>query len=308
MSIKSWLVLVLLSLIWGTSYILIKKSLVAFSPYQVACLRLTISALAFLPILLTQWKKVNWKYWPFLLLVGLTGTALPSFLFPFAQTQVSSSIAGILNSLTPLSTLLLGVVIFKAPWGANKFFGVILGLTGAILLIVFGESNSFQANIWYGLLIVLATICYAISGNTVGYYLQDMKSLLISTVSFVMVGIPGFILLLFTDFFMVVQTHPQGMQALGYVSILALFSTVLASVIFFQLIKWTSPVFSSMVSYLVPVVALLWGVLDNEAITYYHFIGMGLIFGGVYLSRSRKPEKVNYSKKLPGEIYSERKF
>ena len=287
-SLKSWGVLLLLSIIWGTSYILIKKSLDVFSPYQVACLRLSISALAFLPILSLQWKKVDWSKWPFLLLVGLTGTALPSFLFPFAQTEVSSSVAGILNSLTPLSTLVLGIFFFKAAIEWQKFIGVVVGLLGAIVLVVFGNGEDYQANIWYGALIVLATVCYATSANTVGYFLRDTNALLISTVSFIMVGIPGMILLLQTNFFEKMQTHEQAWQALGYVSFLALFSTVLASIIFFQLIKWTSPLFSSMVSYLVPIVAVLWGIFDGELITLFHFLGMILIFGGVYLSRNRR--------------------
>ena len=284
-SIQAWGVLLVLSLIWGTSYILIKKSLVVFSPYQVACLRLTISALAFLPILLAQWKKVDWKKWPYLFLVGLTGTAIPSFLFPEAQTYVSSSVAGILNSLTPLFTLVLGILFYRTSFVLGKLIGVLIGLGGAIFLVVFGNGNIYEANIWYSLLIVFATICYATSSNTVGFYLKDTNALLISTVSFVLVGIPGFILLLGTNFAKVIQTHEQGWQALGYVSFLALFSTVLASIVFFQLIKWTSPLFSTMVSYLVPLVAVLWGILDGEVLTFFHLIGMVLIFVGVYLSR-----------------------
>ena len=283
--LRSWGVLIILSIIWGTSYILIKKSLLVFSPHQVACLRLTISALAFLPVLGFQWNRINWKKWPYLLLVGLTGTAIPSFLFPIAQTEVSSSVAGILNSLTPLFTLVLGLIFYGSSLVWGKVLGVVIGLIGAIFLVFFGEANAYQSNIWFSVLIVLATICYATSSNTVGYYLKDMNALLISTASFVMVGIPGLILLLQTNFIEVMISHEQSWYALGYVGFLALFSTVLASVVFFQLIKWTSPVFATMVSYLVPIVAVIWGIWDGEIITLFHMVGMGLILVGVYLSR-----------------------
>lgn len=287
-SIKSWAVLILLSVVWGTSYILIKKSIVVYTPYQVGCLRLTISALAFTPVLIAKWKVIDWKKWPYLLLVGMTGTAIPSFLFPIAQTQVSSSVAGILNALTPLSTLLLGVLFFSSTLIWEKSIGVLIGLVGAILLIVFGNGQDYQANIWYSLLIFLATICYATSSNTVAAFLSNMNALLISTVSFFMVGIPGAILLFQTNFVDILSENPAAWAALGYVGYLAIFSTVLASILFFQLIKWTSPVFASMVSYLVPLVALLWGVVDGETITIFHLIGMILIFLGVYLTRQNK--------------------
>ena len=160
-TLKSWLVLFFLSLVWGTSYILIKKGLIAFSPYQLAALRLTVSALAFVPFLIWKFKEIDWSKWQALFLVGLTGTALPSFLFPLAQTQISSSIAGMLNSLTPLSTLILGVIIFKAPFAWSKLLGILIGLGGASILILFGEEVGVSGNAWYSLFIILATICYA---------------------------------------------------------------------------------------------------------------------------------------------------
>ena len=283
--LRAWLVLALLSLIWGTSYILIKRGLVAFSPYQVACIRLSVSSLSFIPILLYHFKNIDWSKWFYLVVVGLTGTAIPSFLFPIAQTEVSSSIAGILNSLTPLFTLVMGVIFFKSSMKARVTIGVMIGLIGAALLILFGNQVGIKGNLWYGLFIVLATVCYATSSNVVGYYLKDMSSLLISAVSFAMVGFPAIFMLFTTDFVHVVQTDPEGLPALGYVTILALFSTVLASIIFFRLIKWTNPVFASTISYLVPMVALFWGFVDGELISLYHIIGMGLIFLGVYLTR-----------------------
>lgn len=283
--LKSLLILGFLSLIWGSSFILIKKGLVVYSPVQLACLRVSISAIAFLPFFLYQLKKVDWSKWPYLLLIGLTGSAIPSLLFSYAQTEVSSSIAGILNSLTPLFTLILGVIIFGNKMIWSKLMGVLLGLVGAALLIILGKKAGLQGNLWYGLLIVLATICYATSVNTVGKYLKDMPSFMISTVSFTFVGIPMLFYLFTTDFVSVLQFEPGALEALGYISILSLGGTFLATIIFFQLVQWTNPVFSSTVAYIIPIVALLWGVVDGELISVYHLLAISLILGGVYLSR-----------------------
>lgn len=256
-----------------------------YSPVQLACLRVSISAIAFFPFFLYQLKKVDWSKWPYLLLVGLTGSAIPSLLFSYAQTEVSSSIAGILNSLTPLFTLVLGVIIFGNQMIWSKLVGVLLGLAGAALLILLGKRAGLEGNLWYGLLIVIATICYATSVNTVGKYLKVMPSLTISTVAFTFVGIPMLFYLFTTDFISVLQFEPGAYEALGYISILSLGGTFLATIIFFQLVQWTNPVFSSTVAYIIPIVALMWGVIDGELISIYHLLAIGLILGGVYLSR-----------------------
>lgn len=283
--VKSWLILIFLSLIWGSSYILIKKGLEVYSPMQIGYLRLGIAALACVPLVVQQFSKIDWSHWRALLVVGITGTGLPSILFPLAQTEISSSVAGILNSMTPLFTLVLGIIIFRARFIWAKLAGVLLGLTGVSMLLIFGNEVGLKGNMWYGLFIVLATLCYATSANVVGAHLKSMRSLLISAVAFAMVGVPAGIALFTTDFTYRLTHHTDGWLALGYVAILALISTVFASIIFFRLVQITSPVFSSMVSYLVPIVALFWGVLDGETITILHFAGMGLILFGVYLSR-----------------------
>lgn len=256
---------------------------------QVGALRLSIAGLAFLPYLLWLWRRrrVDWSQSGWLFLVGLTGTGLPSILFPIAQEHISSSVAGILNSLTPLFTLLMGIIIFRAPLAWAKVVGVLLGLSGAALLVLAGSEGPLNGNSWYGLVIVLATICYATSTNTVGYRLQGMNAITISAVSFAMVGLPAILLAIYLDVPQAVQSHPEAWAGLLYVAVLALGSTVIASVLFFQLIKLTGPVFSSMVSYLVPIVALGWGLFDAEFIGLAHLIGMILILSGVYLSRRK---------------------
>lgn len=285
-NVRNWLILVALSLVWGTSFILIKKSLVAFSAMEVACLRMAIAAIAFMPLVLARWSKIDWSRLSYLLGVGLTGTAIPAILFSTAQTQISSSLTGILNSLTPLFTLVLGILFFNRKSNWAKLAGVLLGLAGASLLILMSSNSGMEGNIWYALLVVLAALCYGTSSNLVGTYLKDMSSLTIAAASFGLVGIPGLIYLFVgTDFVYTMGHHEQAWVSLGYVTLLGLVGTVAASVLFFRLIQWTSPLFSSTVAYLIPIVALLWGVIDGEPIFFYHFIGMALILIGVYLSR-----------------------
>jgi drug/metabolite transporter (DMT)-like permease len=280
---KSWAILIILSLIWGTSYILIKRGLEVFSPTQVASLRLSLSSIAFIPILLYRLKRVDWSRWKPLLLVGLLGSGFPAFLFSLAQTQISSSMAGMLNSLTPLFTLLLGILFFGLKAAGSKALGVLLGLAGATALILLGNDASMGGNAWYGLLVVMGALCYAGSSNIVGAYLRDMSSITISAVAFAMIGLPAMAYLLSTDFMPILAHREGAWAALGYIAALSLFSTVLASVIFFRLVQSTSPVFASMISYLVPIVALAWGAFDGEPIALIHFLGMGLIMSGIYL-------------------------
>jgi len=284
--LKAWGILIFLSLIWGTSYILIKKGLETFPFEQVASIRLGVSALLLLPYLAWQFRRINWSHWPLMIVVGLTGTGIPSFLFPIAQTQISSSTAGILNSLSPVFTLLIGALFFRSKVGWLKILGVITGLMGAVLLILSGKQSGAEGNVWYGGYVILATLCYGTSSNIVAYKLRDMNPIAISATSFVMVGLPAMLFLFTTDFTDRMQTQPESWTALGYIALLALMSTVMASIIFFQLVHRTNPVFASTVSYIVPAVAVMWGLFDGEHIGLAHLLAMLLILLGVYLSRN----------------------
>ncbi len=283
--VQKWLVLALLALTWGSSYILIKKGLVAFSPEQLASLRISISALAFLPFFLTRFNKIHWKRWGYLIVVGLSGSGIPAFLFAIAQTKLSSSLTGVLSSLTPLFTLAIGVLAFGVSFVSSKAIGVLLGLAGAISLIFFGDEGGISESIGCGILVILACACYALSSNTVKTYLQDMSAITISSVSFTIIGFPAVIYLFFTDFVEVLSYKEHAWASLGYVTILSIAGTVIASILFYRLVQMTDAVFASTVSYLIPIIALLWGIVDGELITIYHLLGMGLILFGVYISR-----------------------
>ena len=285
--LPGWVILAILAIIWGTSFILIKYGLKVFSPQQVGALRISIAGLAFSPVFWARRKRIDWNKWRYLLVVGLCGSFIPALLFALAQTKINSTMAGILNSLTPLFTLILGILIFKRPFEGKKAAGVSIGLIGAILLIAAGSQQGAGGDAMYGLLVVLATMCYATSGNTVGAYLNTMNVLTISAVSYGLVGGPALALLLSTDFVSVMNTHPGAWKALGYVSILSLAGTFFASLLFFDLIQRTDAVFGSSIAYLIPIVAVFWGIADGEFIGWWHLAGMGLILGGVYLTRSK---------------------
>jgi len=284
-TLKSWLALSLLTLIWGSSYILIKWGLVAFEPFQVASLRVGIAAVAFFPFFLIKRKEVRLKDWKYLAIVGLIGTGIPSFLFPIAQTEISSSLTGVLSTLTPIFTLILGILFFATKVARRNIVGVVIGLVGAMTLIVFGKAAFEGGNNWFGLFIVLGCFCYAISVNTVKAGLQNLNPITLSSAAFaLLLPIAGFGFW-WTDISTTLQTHPQAWECLGYIAALSLAGTFFASVLFFWLVQLTSPVFASTVAYLMPIVALLLGALDGELITVWHFGGMILILVGVYLTK-----------------------
>jgi drug/metabolite transporter (DMT)-like permease len=281
-----WLFLIILALIWGSSFILIKKGLVGLSPMQLGSLRIIFSAI-FLIIIgfksITEIKQHQWKY---IALTSLFGTFIPAFLFAIAQTQISSSVSSILNSLTPLNTLIIGGLAFGLSFKRTQVFGVIIGLIGTLLLIVNGAMNHPNQNYWYTVLVLIASICYATNVNLLKKHLSDVKPLSISTGNFLVMLLPALIVLFSTDFLSVVE-NAEVQNSMIYIIILGVVGTGIANIIFFKLIQMSSPVFATSVTYLIPVVAFFWGLLDNEMLTPIQFIGAFIILIGVYLSSKK---------------------
>jgi drug/metabolite transporter (DMT)-like permease len=281
----AWLIMIFLSLVWGCSFILIKKALIAFDPVQLACLRLGISSLAFSPFVYKFRKEIPWKDWSKFVAVGLTGSGIPAFLFSFAQTNISSSVAGLLNSLTPIWTLLIGIFVFRLSFNKWKLIGVVLGFLGAASLIILGDQSSIGGNPIYGILIIIATICYASSVNMVQAFFSNIRPIIISSMSFFLIGPPAIIYLFLTDFTTVLKTNSNVMLSFGAVTTLSLMGTFLASILFYNLVQRTNAVFASTVTYLMPIVALAWGIIDGEMVGILHFIGMSTILIGVYITK-----------------------
>ena len=278
--------LLVLALIWGSSFILIKRGLVALSPLQLGALRIVFAGLFLVMIGFKSLKNVRLQQWKYLALTACLGTFVPVFLFAFAQTQISSAISAILNSLTPLNTLVFGIILFGVNFQRRQIFGVFIGLAGSVLLIINGVLSHPEANYYYALLLVLASICYALNVNIIKHYLSDLKPLTITTGNFVVILIPAFIVLIFSGFFDAIQ-EPAAQEVIIYIAILGILGTALANILFFKLIQLSSPVFASSVTYLIPVVAFMWGLVDNESITLIQALGAAIILVGVYLSAKK---------------------
>ena len=284
-----WATLIFLSLIWGSSFILMKKGLRSYTNNQVAALRLFISFLAFLPFGIKNLKKVTKENFISLLVVGYIGSAIPAFLFTKAQTQVDSALAGMLNSMTPLFTLIIGLIFYKSTAKLINAIGIFMGLIGALGLIIHtSDGGGIFDNInYYGLFIVVATICYGINVNQVKYKIKDLNGLEMTSIAFMFVGPFAGIYLLTTDFSYALSTNDYLLN-LGYIAILAVVGTMLALAIFNTLIQRTSALFGSSVTYVIPVFAIMWGLFDGEKISVWQLLWIGLIFIGVYLVNQKK--------------------
>lgn len=281
-SLKWWL-LAVLSLIWGTSFILIKKGLIGLNPFQLGSLRIIFCAVFLLAIGFKSLKSIPHTQWKYIALTALTGTFVPAFLFSIAQTQIHSSISAILNSLTPLNTLIIGAAAFGLGFQRRQLLGVIIGLAGCILLIYNGAVNNPNQNYFYALYVVVASICYATNVNLIKKYLSGLSPIAISVGNFTIMLIPA-LLVLFISGFGEVAALPQTHTAMIYVAILAILGTGIANIIFFRLIQLSSPIFSSSVTYLIPVVAFGWGLFDGESLTLIQGLGAAIILVGVYFS------------------------
>jgi len=229
--------------------------------------------------------------------MGLLGNFIPAFLFTKAETGISSSLTGMLNSLTPLFTLLLGVLLFKSKTKLINAIGILIGFIGAIGLLTAGKSEDMNNNLLFGVYVVLATICYALSVNIIKKELGQVNSITATVWAMMFIGpLAGIYLFGFTDFLADLKTNTLAYESLGYVSILAIFGTALSVIIFNVLIKNTNALFASSVTYLIPVVAMGWGILDGEDVVALHFIWIIIILLGVYMV-NKKPKTVEIDPK-----------
>ncbi len=281
----SWTILIVLSLIWGSSFILMKQGLTAFTSDEVAGLRITIASAFMLPFLIKYYKIDLRKHVKGLLLMGVFGNLIPAFLFTKAETQISSSLTGMLNALTPLFTILIGMVVFKLTVSKNQLIGVAVGFLGAVALVVYGNNEHDQTkSMIYCLLVVAATVCYAISINGIKAYLGELNSLQATVWSFTLIGpVAAIYLFGFTDVVIHVQQNPKAMNALFYICILAIVGSAISVVMYNTLIKLSGTVFASSCTYLIPVVAIVWGLLDGETVNGMQIMAAVIIITGIKL-------------------------
>lgn len=283
--------LLVLSLIWGSSFILIKRGLDVYSAGEVGALRIAAASLFLLPFALKGLKDINKSHWIKLLSVGLFGSLLPAFLFAKAETQLPSSVAGILNALTPLFTMLIGAMFFSQKINLKTAIGLMVGFLGTLLLIVAGSGGDLSDLNYYGLYVVLATIFYGANLNLIKYKIPDLRARTITSISLLIVGPAAIVYLLLGTGFVNKTFNVEGAYfSLGAIVILGVLGTAIALIIFNQLVKMTSPIFTSSVTYIIPIVAVIWGLFDNEQLYTGHYAGMAFIILGVYLAKTKKPK------------------
>jgi len=285
---KKWLYLLVLSLIWGTSFILIKKSLIGLTPYQLGALRIIITGFFLLVAGYKGLKTIEKYKWKWIIISGFLGSFFPSFFFAIAETEIDSAVVSVLNSLTPLNTILLGLALFNITTTKRQTIGVIIGFIGTAMLILKGSELNPNQNYIFAGFVIGSTFMYATNVNIIKRYLQGIKPLTIAAGNFVPLILPALIVLIATGFFKTETLANSNLKwSLIYVSILSLFGTALAKVLFNKLIQISTPVFASSVTYIMPIVALIWGVLDGELFSGYQAAASVIILLGVYLANKK---------------------
>lgn len=287
---RNWGSLLILAGIWGSSFILIKRGLFTpageelFTSSQVGALRILIAALFMLPFALKNVRLLKNGKAVFFLAVGLFGNAIPAFLFARAQTEISSALAGMLNSLVPLFSLIIAFFIFKVHVKRLQVMGLFLGLISAIGLVYFsGDVVESPGNIWYAILVVIATLCYAVSLNTIKQYLQNESAVGITALALLLVSPIGAIVLINGDFQERVVSSPDALYGLGAIATLAMIGTAIALIIFNKLVQDTNTLFASSVTYLIPLVAILWGIADGEKLEITQIFFAASMLTGIFL-------------------------
>lgn len=280
-----WFLLFILAVVWGASFLFIKKSVGIFNPVQMAMWRMVLATAIYLPVAALFWSKIDWKRWKPLVVVAFCGSAIPNFLFAVAQQHVNSSLAGVLNSLTPLFTLLLGVAFFDMKFTSRKVVGVVLGLAGAAVLILFNSKSGVSGNVFYASLCALATVCYAINANTVNRWLRDQHPAGIASAAFVLTGWMFVIGLWLSGGWKEAWEDERGLEGLGYIGYLAAMGTVGGSILYFWLLQRTTAIFATSVTYLLPVAAIFLGAFDGEVIGWLDLLGTAVILAGLYIAR-----------------------
>lgn len=282
--------LIVLAIIWGSSFILMKKGLVALTPGEIGGIRILSAATFLTPVSLPILKNIKRKHWLYLFISGFLGSLIPAVLFPIAQTRIDSGIAGVLNALTPLFTILVGASYFHSKFTIRTVTGIFIGFIGSVILIAAGSTGSWWNINVFALLIVLATFFYGINVNVIKYYLGDLRPSHITSLSMLMVSPFAIVyLLVHSDIAVKINNSPEVWMALGYIVILGVVGTALSLILFNRMLKITNTVFASSVTYLIPIVAVIWGILDGEVLLFKHYLGMtGIILGVLIANLSEK--------------------
>ena len=281
---SSWALFITLAIVWGSSFILMKDAALSLTGWQIGSIRITAAGIVLLPLAIFHIRKIPLRKLPLVILSGTLGNLFPAFLFAIAiDKKINSSLAGILNSLTPLFVVLVGLLFFGMKVHQKKIIGVVIGFIGLLLLSLTRGTVTID-NYGFTLLILMATVLYGFNVNLVGRYLKEINPLMIATVSMVFISIPAAIVLSQQELVSLIRYDHEARLAIAMVALLGIVGTAFATAIFYQLIQKAGGLFASLVTYAIPVVAIFWGVLAGETVTVMQIGCLSLILGGVYLA------------------------
>ena len=282
-----WVLLIFVSFIWGTSFILMKRGLETFSPIQLGTMRIFFAFLFLLPLFFSRIKKFKKTQIKSLVIIAVLGNLIPATLFAIAQTEVSSSMAGMLNTIFPIIALIIGSLFYGGKTERHRILGILVGLLGTIGIIFSNDISISNNSILYSGFIVIAIILYAISINEIKFKLADLDGVTITVFAFMITGPIAGTYLLFSDFSSAMAS-PDFKENLIYVILLALGSSAIAVTLFYLLIDYVDVIFASLITYIIPIFAIIWGVFDGETISTMQILFMLVVFIGIYLVNKKK--------------------
>lgn len=296
---KSWLILLLLSCVWGSSFILMKLGMEdletgteIYNNNQVAALRMAFAGIVLLPFGLRHIRKLKGvKTILSILIVGFFGNFMPAFLFTYAETGLSTGYTGMLNSCVPIFTLLIGFTVFGQDIKKIQILGILIGTIGVVWLMLSGGDLEKSGTWWHIGSVVAATLCYAISVNVIKNNLQNIKPFAITSLAFLVTVVPSVVLVFFFDTSTVLAENEFAVQGMLYILLLAVVGTAIAVIIFNYMISISSALFASSVTYFIPIVAVIIGVSFGEEINIWQVLAMFIILMGVYIANSLQRKK-----------------
>ena len=285
---KKWFYLAILSLIWGSSFILIKKGLVGLSSFQLASLRIIFAAIVIFIYSYNSLVKIPKKSWKWILITAYTGTFFPVYLISYGQTEIESGLASIITTITPINTLIVGIIFFGLVHTKKQLLGLLIGLIGAILLIYEASEADINVNIYYSFFIYMTTVGYAASVNLIKNYLTDISPEAVTAGIFISISPPALLVLFLSDFSSLNFEDIEVLNSIIFVFILGVFGSAIAQTLFNKFVKIASPLFAAAVTYTMPIIAIFWAILDGETLTIMQFFATAIILIGVYMVNKKK--------------------
>jgi drug/metabolite transporter (DMT)-like permease len=277
-----WTSFLYLTLVWGSTFILNKRTLITFTSIQAASLRLTFGLSAMIWFVKPHLALIPKEKRFHLVVSALTGICIPAYCFALAQAGLPSAMTGVLNALTPCMAFILGIVFFRQSASWLKIAGLTLGFIGSAMIILVNAKGQLSLNA-YALWVVLAAMLYGFNLNWVKKYLAEVPALPLATTAVVIAGVVGFCILLTTNWLESMRANPAGTTSFAAIATLGILGTALGQFFFARMLQLSSALFAGTITYFIPIVAVAWGLYDGEVLTWVHFLGILCIIGGILI-------------------------